>query len=122
MTDGKSELARKGEELAAEYLAAKGYSIVKRNLRIGQGEIDIIARSNGCMVFVEVKTRTAPFLTDPLQLVPLSKQKQLVRLADRYLKEQGSGAPARFDIVIVVHNSAYTRMELIEDAFYPLGS
>lgn len=121
MTDDKSVFSREGEDLAAAHLAQSGYSILKRNVRIGQGEIDIIARNREFVVFVEVKTRTSPFLTDPLQLVPLAKQRQVIRLADRYLKNNAEDRPARFDVVIVIHNASYTRIEHIEDAFYPMG-
>lgn len=119
--DAKTELSRQGEELAAKHLTANGYTVLKRNFRIGQGEIDLIARKGEHLVFVEVKTRTSPFLTDPVQLVPPAKQRQLVRLADRYLKNNSEESPARFDVVIVVHNSSNTRIEHIEDAFYPMG-
>ncbi|MFM2136476.1 MAG: hypothetical protein RL021_1876 [Bacteroidota bacterium] len=119
--DAKTELARLGEELAARHLAANGYKVMKHNFRIGQGEIDLIVRKGEFLVFVEVKTRTSPFLTDPVQLVPLSKQRQLVRLADRYMKNNNDQSPARFDVVIVVHNSLTTLIEHIEDAFYPMG-
>lgn len=119
--DAKTALARQGEELAAKHLAANGYTVLRRNFRIGQGEIDLIARKGEYLVFVEVKTRTSPFLTDPVQLVPPMKQRQLVRLADHFLKNNSDGSPARFDVVIVVHNATLTRIEHIEDAFYPMG-
>ncbi|MBR7052890.1 MAG: YraN family protein, partial [Bacteroidaceae bacterium] len=44
-----------GEDLAADYLVAKGYFIVERNWRSGHKEIDIVARREGVVVFVEVK-------------------------------------------------------------------
>lgn len=119
-SSAKTELARKGEELAAEYLREKGYLILHRNYRIGQGEIDIIARDKSMVVFVEVKTRESTFLTDPLQLVPMTKQKQVIRLANTFLKMQKTLEEARFDIVVVVHNNSYTKIEHIEDAFYPM--
>ena len=51
-----------GEERAAEYLAAKGYHLVKRNLRCRSGEVDIVVYRDGSLVFVEVKH----WLTIPL--------------------------------------------------------
>lgn len=118
----KSELAKKGEELACEHLSAKGYTIVQRNYRTGQGELDIIARHNNFIVIVEVKTRESAYLTDPLQLVPITKQRQVIRMANTYLKNLSTLEQARFDIVIVVHNASYTKVEHIEDAFYPMGT
>ena len=117
----KTELARKGEELAAEALVKKGYEVLQRNYRYGQGELDIIAKHNGMIVFVEVKTRESNYLTDPLQLVPISKQKQIIRLAGAYLKTLKTLEQARFDIVIIVHNKSLTSINHIEDAFYPMG-
>lgn len=116
----KTALGRKGEELATKHLTEKGFTILHRNYRIGQGELDIIARHGNMIVFVEVKTRESAFLTDPIQLVPLSKQRQIVRLANSFLKSCKSLEQGRFDIVIVVHNASYTRIEHVEDAFYPM--
>lgn len=116
----KSELARMGEELACRHLVAKGYAIIQRNYRIGQGELDIIARHGKDMVFVEVKTRESAFLTEPLQLVPMTKQRQVIRIANAYLKTLKTLERARFDIIVVVHNAQYTRIEHIEDAFYAM--
>ena len=117
----KSALARKGEELASLHLSEKGFLVLERNVRIGHGELDIVAKDGDMFVFVEVKTRESAFLTDPVHLVPVSKQKQMIRLADRYLKIRDIFAPARFDIVIVVHNRQYTRIEHTQDAFYPMS-
>lgn len=119
-TSAKTALARKGEELAYQHLIAKGYQVLHRNYRIGQGELDIIARHQGMVVFVEVKTRESDFLTDPLQLVPMAKQKQVIRLANTFLKMQKTLEQGRFDVVIVVHNMQYTKLNHIEDAFYPM--
>lgn len=47
-----------GEELAAVYLQAQGYQIVFRNFYSKYGELDIVAKKNNLLVFVEVKTRT----------------------------------------------------------------
>ena len=51
---------RRGEGLAAWYLRLKGYRILDRNIRTPRGEVDIVARKGGCLVFVEVKTRDTP--------------------------------------------------------------
>jgi putative endonuclease len=48
-----------GEQAAAEYIQTKGYEILGKNFRTPYGEIDIIARVEDLIVFVEVKTRTS---------------------------------------------------------------
>jgi len=48
-----------GEDLAVKYLAQKGYRILDRNVKIGYQEIDIVARFDQKIVFIEVKTKTS---------------------------------------------------------------
>ena len=48
---------RVGEDLAAEWLEARGWTVVARRLRTKVGEIDLVARRNALTAFVEVKTR-----------------------------------------------------------------
>ena len=55
----KRAVGADGETAACELLGKKGYEITARNYRAGRGEIDIIARSERHIVFVEVKTRRA---------------------------------------------------------------
>ena len=50
-------LGKQGEDLATDYLAARGYVILERNYRAGHQELDIIASLGDCIHFVEVKTR-----------------------------------------------------------------
>src|SRR3954469_16608337 len=99
--DEKTELARKGEELAARDLISKGYTIVARNFTFKRAEIDIIASIGNEIVFVEVKTRYSAYLTDPSLLVPISKQKQIIKAADFFVKEYVPEKEWRFDITIV---------------------
>lgn len=114
------ELGKVGEKMAAELLAGKGYLILHKNFFHPPGEIDIISDKDGFIVFTEVKTRESAYLSDPAQLVPLSKQKQIIRVADAYIKANYPDRPYRFDIVVVITNASYTRLEHIEDAFYPM--
>jgi putative endonuclease len=77
----KDELGRRGETLAAEYLDSLGYSIVELNWRCSIGEIDIVARDEGELVFVEVKTRTSVAFGHPLEAITVAKLARLRRLA-----------------------------------------
>ena len=114
------ELGKLGEKLAAEELLKKGYKLLSRNFIYDHKEVDIVCEHEGFIVFVEVKTRFSPYLSDAVLLVPWSKQKQIIKVADFYLKEFYPHKEARFDIMIVITNSEYTRMEHIVDAFYPM--
>lgn len=77
-------VARKGEDLACEYLKKKGYKIIERNFRKSYGEIDIIAIYRNILVFIEVKTRTNDKFGSPLESITQRKLRLLTRTAQVY--------------------------------------
>lgn len=91
-----------GEDLAAEYLLGKGYTIVCRNYRSRRGELDLVVRdSDGTLVFVEVKASRSPG-GKPVFWVTPAKQRQLFRMARQYLAEHGvTSTPCRIDVIAV---------------------
>lgn len=108
-----------GEQAAAEFLAALGYRIIGRNVRFRSGEIDLVARDGGVLVFVEVKTRRGRGFGAPGEAVTAAKQRRLVRLAALYLARLGSDPPpCRFDVVEVEPGpDGRLRCRLIKNAF-----
>lgn len=110
-------LGRKGEERAAEFLAEKGYRILERNYRTRSGEIDLIALHEGCIVFVEVKTRTSTAFGAPELAVNPRKRSNMVKTALAYLKyKKLHQSPCRFDVVAISSAEAQ-KVELIQNAF-----
>src|ERR1700693_239151 len=96
--DRRHALGRRGEQLAAAHLRARGYAVVARNVRARSGEIDIVARSGATLVFVEVKTRrigasqpTVRAHQLPLAGLGARQRVRLRRLAAAWLR----GTPAR---------------------------
>lgn len=79
-----------GESIAAELLHKNGYSIVERNVRIGRGELDIVACRDGVYHFVEVKTRTGIVYGSAVESLTRSKVSRLSKLAQAYMKGIGS--------------------------------
>ena len=77
-------LGKKGEEIAAKFLKAKGFKIIETNFRIRGGEIDIIAVEDQTLVYVEVKTRTTNQFGSPEEAVTPNKIKFLKRSAKFY--------------------------------------
>lgn len=77
----KDELGRWGEDHAAAFLARAGYTILERNWRCEQGEIDIVAFDGRDTVFVEVKTRSGLLFGHPLESITPVKLARLKRLA-----------------------------------------
>ena len=118
MKDSRRQLGDHGEDLAAGALKKQGYKILARNYTTPLGEIDLIARQGGCLVFVEVKTRTSYRFGGPGEAVHAAKQARLRRLADYYLKQKRLGeVPVRFDVVGVTLADGVPQVEIIQDAF-----
>ncbi len=94
------QLGRRGEQVAGEYLTARGMVVVARNWRCRHGEIDIIAREGATLVFCEVKTRSGLGFGAPLGAITPSKRARLRRLVGQYLADTGGHmGPVRIDAV-----------------------
>jgi putative endonuclease len=105
MTLHRRRLGKLGEDLAAEYLHQAGYVILERNFRTPLGEIDLIARHQDRVVFVEVKTRRHQSFGTPQEAVTTQKLARLHKLASYYLKARHLGTPpVRFDVVAITWN------------------
>ena len=72
------DTGKQGEDKAAEFLADKGYEIVVRNYRYRHAEIDIIAKKNKILAFVEVKTRTNLSYGMPEEFVDVTKRRLII--------------------------------------------
>ncbi|UCD54773.1 MAG: YraN family protein [Candidatus Omnitrophota bacterium] len=79
-------LGKQGEDIAARFLARKGYKIIARNVRTFVGELDIVARKKYFIVFVEVKTRKSKSFGPPYLSITGKKKKKLIHCALCYLK------------------------------------
>lgn len=102
MSDPRQRLGRRGEEAAAAYLQANGYTILARNLRCGRGEIDILAARGGLLVFVEVRTRRSGTFAHPEETVTPRKQARLLAAAQQYLQDHPDCPETwQFDVVAV---------------------
>ena len=118
MTQDRLSLGKMGEELAVTRLKAMKYQILERNYRCPLGEMDIIAREKGSLVFVEVKTRATKDFGGPAAAVHERKQRQLSRIALLYLNQKKvRDVPARFDVVGVDLSGSGPRIEVIQNAF-----
>ena len=115
----RTRLGPRGEELAAQYLRQKGYTIRDRNWRSGKTEIDIIAETGGFIVFVEVKTRSADYQVHPAEAVNVPKQRTIINAASNYINRNGLEKEARFDIITVVISKTDRVIDHIENAYYP---
>ena len=99
----KDQLGRAGEEEAVVYLEENGYRIIQRNIRLGGGEIDVVAAVNRTLVFFEVKTRRTDDFGEPFEAVTKKKMQRMVALANQFLTlYRLVGIPVRFDVLDIV--------------------
>ena len=105
-------IGKTGEEIAEEYLRRKKFVILGKNIRTFRGEIDLIARKGGSIVFVEVKARTRDDGWQPSERVDGEKLKKLKRAASNWLEGQEmEGVPARIDVVGVCNEEVVEHFE-----------
>ncbi len=102
MSTRRQVVGRWGEDAAAEYLKANGYTILARNVHSAHGEIDIVASKDGLLVFVEVKTRSSHAFAYPEDSVTHRKQAYMLSAAEEYLQAHPeSGESWQFDVIAV---------------------
>ena len=83
------ETGKKGEKLALDHLKSKGYEILESNWRFSRAEIDIIAKIDDILIFVEVKTRSSEFFGQPEEFIDHKKDKLVADAASEYMKQVG---------------------------------
>lgn len=119
MTLEKQKLGKEGEDLAVQHLISKNYTIVGRNLRIKHDELDILAKIDNTLVFVEVKTRISDTYGVPEDFITRSKEKCMVRFAENYIFENEWTGESRFDVIAIHYKGKSLQLKHIVDAFYP---
>ncbi len=118
MVTSRQTFGSKSESLAARHLQKIGYKILERNYRNKLGEIDIIAKEKGSLVFVEVKARKSDRFGPPKLSVTLDKQRKISKTALYYLKSTNQfRVKARFDVVSIRFISDTPEIEIIKNAF-----
>jgi putative endonuclease len=111
-------LGKTGEDLACGELERRGYAIVARRYRCRGGELDIIARHAGTLVFVEVKARGGREFGDGAEAVTPIKQRRMVHLARDYVVRHHLGeCSCRFDVVSIHFDMGRPVIEVFENAF-----
>ena len=102
------------ERLAGKYLETQGYQILRYNFYTRAGEIDMIARKDGYLVFLEVKYRKDASSGYPLEAISIQKQKTICKCALYYMKKKGlQELPVRFDVVGILGE----QIQLVQNAF-----
>lgn len=114
-----NDFGARGEELAIDFLRRKGYIILDRNWHSGHKEIDIVARHEDTIIFVEVKARANVFYGNPQDAVTPRKMHLLVLAADAYLRYNAIDLEVRFDIITITGTLEKPYIKHYESAFRP---
>ena len=114
MTGTTVEVGRFGERAAAAHLINKGYKIICTNFRVRRSEIDLVAKFNSCIVFVEVKTSSTHYPPRPSK----GQVRRLIYVANSFLVTQNVEAKrVRFDLIRVYTNKNSVKVHHLEDVF-----
>lgn len=113
MRPGARERGELAERLAAEHLRARGLEVIERNWRRRFGELDLVLREGGTIVFVEVRLRTHSGFGGAGASIDAAKRRRLLAAAQAWLA--GRDLPCRFDVVLISSMDP-PRLEWIRDA------
>ena len=115
----RKQMGNTSEEIALEYLIAKGYRLIQRNFRCKTGEIDLIVQKDDSLVFAEVRSRTGTAYGEPSESVNRKKQNKIRKTARYYLYCNPSFEKyyCRFDVLSIVWQEGEAKVEWIPDAF-----
>ncbi len=114
------QTGKQGEERAVSFLQKKGYEILETNWRFRRAEIDIIAKKQKVLIFVEVKTRSYDFFGKPESFVNERKKALITDAAMAYMRAIGHTWEIRFDIIgILLERPEVVEIKHFEDAFFP---
>jgi putative endonuclease len=97
----KTEIGRRGENLAAEFLSGKGFTVAARNFRYGKAEIDLIVKRENWLLFVEVKTRSSVAYGQPEEFLSDLQVNRIFDAAEEYIYRINWKGNIRFDVVSI---------------------
>lgn len=117
MATARQELGRIGEDAATAFLESRGYEILKRNVRRRDAEIDIIARRQDVLAFIEVKTRRSSVFGEPAEAVTRRKQQKIRGLAMELLAGGMHAPVVRFDVIEVRYREGLASVRHMEGVF-----
>lgn len=113
----RHKTGRIGEDIATRYLEQIGYEIIDRNFECRQGEIDIIARDEEYLVFIEVKTRASSLYGQPKEAVDQTKKKHIYCSAEFYVHlKHLEGKPSRIDVIEILKRQGKFQVHHIKNA------
>lgn len=115
-----NDMGKAGEDEACLFLERYGYAVEQRNWRCGRAEIDLIARKEDQLVFIEVKTRSNLSYGRPELFVDSRKAARVAAAAGAYMQQVAHEWIFRFDVIAVIYRGrGMFSIRHFEDAFFP---
>ena len=115
----KQDIGHKAEQIAADYLREKGFSILDMNWRSGSKELDIVAEKDDMIHVVEVRSLTTAFFQQPYQTIGFAKQRNLLQAVNAYMERHKVSKEVQLDVISVVFSGANYKLEYLPNAIYP---
>ena len=119
MLTTKLATGRRAEQLAVDYLLAHGFTIRNTNWRMGHKEIDIVAEKDHRLHIVEVRSLTTSFFQQPYQSINRVKERNLITVANAYVRYYKLNMEVQLDVISVVFNGDTHTLEYFPNAIYP---
>ena len=115
----KRDIGDRHEEFAVQVIQQAGFEIIDTNYLCKLGEIDIIARKDQDLVFIEVRYRRSDFYGGPLQSVDKKKQRRIGLAANHFLQKHKltNKVACRFDVFAITGNLKQLKYQWVEAAF-----
>lgn len=112
------DTGKQGERLAIQYLVDKAFTILFTNWRYAHYEIDVIARRNGVLHFIEVKTRRSEKFGFPEESITDKKLQNLINAAEGFLITYPEWKRVQFDVLsIILSRADKAEYFFIEDVY-----
>jgi len=109
-----TELGKKGEQLAVDFLIKNDYAIIERNYRFDKAEVDIIAQKKEILAIIEVKTRSTGAFGNPQDFLKPKQIQRIVKAVNEYVIENRLDVEVRFDIIAIIKEKKEFKIEHLE--------
>lgn len=117
-TKSNRKAGDEAEDFACNFLIEKGWEIIDRNYYAGHFEVDIIARENTTIVFLEVKMRSSKAFGSPVEFVSEAKVERIFSVAEHWVHENNMhNSPLRFDVIAILKKSSGFELTHYADAY-----
>lgn len=113
----KKQAGNFGETQVISWLKQQGYEILQRNYVCKMGEIDIVAKKNHHLYFVEVKTRLKSYF-DLSEVITQTKQKRIIAASKYYLSHNNFNGLCQFDVALVEKSITGFEIRYLPNVFY----